>query len=70
MHRPRLLRIYAKSTETGLHSPNNRSHDTVIRVYDEAGNVIETHEHKGRFQTMEKTASTINTLLLRSFASK
>jgi hypothetical protein len=47
MHRPRLLRIYAKSTETGLHSPNNRSHDTVIRVYDDAGNVIETHEDAG-----------------------
>jgi hypothetical protein len=28
----------------------SRSHHTVIRVYDEAGNVIETHEHKGRFQ--------------------
>ena len=24
----------------------SRSHDAVIRVYDEAGNVIETHEHK------------------------
>jgi hypothetical protein len=23
------------------------SHDAVIRVYDEAGNVIETHEHAG-----------------------
>jgi hypothetical protein len=23
----------------------SRSHDAVIRVYDEAGNVIETHEH-------------------------
>jgi len=23
------------------------SHDAVIRVYDEAGNVIETHEHTG-----------------------
>jgi hypothetical protein len=23
---------------------NSRSHDAVIRVYDEAGNVIETHE--------------------------
>jgi len=22
----------------------------VIRVYDEAGNVIETHEHKGEFR--------------------
>jgi hypothetical protein len=25
----------------------SRSHDAVIRVYDEAGNAIETHEHKG-----------------------
>jgi hypothetical protein len=25
----------------------SRSHDAVIRVYDAAGNVIETHEHKG-----------------------
>jgi hypothetical protein len=28
----------------------SRSHDAVIRVYDEAGNVIETHEHKGGIQ--------------------
>jgi hypothetical protein len=27
----------------------SRSHDAVIRVYDEAGNVIEAHEHKGDF---------------------
>ena len=27
----------------------NRSHDAVIRVYDEAGKVIETHEHAGDF---------------------
>jgi hypothetical protein len=27
-----------------------RSHDAVIRVYDEAGNVIETHEHAGEFE--------------------
>ena len=25
----------------------SRSHDATIRVYDEAGNVIETYEHKG-----------------------
>jgi hypothetical protein len=29
---------------------NSPSHDAVIRVYDEAGNVIETHEHKGDFK--------------------
>jgi hypothetical protein len=28
----------------------SRSHEAVIRVYDEAGNVIETHEQKGDFR--------------------
>jgi hypothetical protein len=28
----------------------SRSHDAVIRVYDETGNVIETHEHVGKFR--------------------
>jgi hypothetical protein len=28
----------------------SRSYDAVIRVYDEADNVIETHEHKGEFK--------------------
>jgi len=28
----------------------SRSHDAVIRVYDEVGNVIETHEHKREFK--------------------
>jgi hypothetical protein len=28
----------------------SRSHDAVIRVYDDAGNVIETHEHVGEFK--------------------
>ena len=28
----------------------SRSHDAVIGVYDEAGNVIERHEHKGEFK--------------------
>jgi hypothetical protein len=28
----------------------SRSHDAVIRVYDESGNVIETHDHKGDFK--------------------
>jgi hypothetical protein len=25
----------------------SRSHDAVIRVYDDAGNTVETHEHTG-----------------------
>jgi hypothetical protein len=29
---------------------NSGSHDAVIRVYDEAGDVIETHEHTGDFK--------------------
>jgi hypothetical protein len=28
----------------------SRSHHAVIRVYDEAGNVIQTHEHAGDFK--------------------
>jgi hypothetical protein len=28
----------------------SRSHPGVIRVYDETGNVIETHEHTGDFK--------------------
>ena len=28
----------------------SRSHDAVIRIYDAAGNVIETHEHKREFK--------------------
>jgi hypothetical protein len=28
----------------------SRSHDAVIRVYDGAGNMVETHEHKGHFK--------------------
>ena len=31
-----------------MHS--SHSHNAVIRVYDEAGNVIETHEHEGDFR--------------------
>ncbi len=27
-----------------------RSHDAVIRVYDETGNVIDCHEHTGDFK--------------------
>ena len=30
----------------------SRSHDAVIRVYDESGNVIEMHEHTGDFKEL------------------
>jgi hypothetical protein len=39
----------AASNAIGYASQYSRSHDAVIRVYDESGNVIETHEHKGDF---------------------
>jgi len=32
----------------------SRSHNAVIRVYDEAGNVIETHEHAGDFKEWQR----------------
>ena len=40
-----------------MHS--SRSHDAVIRVYDAAGNLIETHQHKGNFK--EPSASPLET---------
>jgi hypothetical protein len=40
---PALLRLSAMISYS-------RSHDAVIRVYDEAGNVLETHDHAGDFK--------------------
>ena len=40
----------AASNAIGYASQYSRSHDAVIRVYDEAGAVIETHEHAGDFK--------------------
>jgi hypothetical protein len=40
----------AVSNAIGYAMHRSRSHDAVIRVYDEAGDVIETHEHKGEFK--------------------
>ena len=37
----------AISNAIGYAKFRSRSHDAVIRVYDETGSVIETHEHKG-----------------------
>jgi hypothetical protein len=35
------------SNAIGYAKFRSRSHDAVIRVYDAAGKVTETHEHKG-----------------------
>jgi hypothetical protein len=40
----------ALSNAIGYAMHDSRSHDAVIRVYDGAGKVIETHEHKGAFK--------------------
>jgi hypothetical protein len=40
----------AASNAIGYASQDSRSYDAIIRVYDEAGNVIETHEHAGDFK--------------------
>ena len=40
----------AASNAIGYAMHRSRSHDAVIRVYDESGNVIEAHEHKGEFK--------------------
>ena len=43
--------LYAEVGEAVAYAKfDSRSHRAVIRVYDEAGNVIETHEHKGEFR--------------------
>jgi hypothetical protein len=33
----------------------SRSHDAVIRVYDEAGNAIETHEHPASSKSRQRS---------------
>ena len=43
----------------------SRSHDPVIRVYDDGGNVIETHEHQGMFKT-PAAASAESSFLLQN----
>jgi hypothetical protein len=40
----------AVSNATGYAMHDSRSHDAVIRVYDEAGKVIETHQHTGELK--------------------
>jgi hypothetical protein len=40
----------AISNAIGCAKFRSRSHDAVIRVYDEAGNVIETHEQASEFR--------------------
>jgi hypothetical protein len=51
-----VLRVSPKQAAQALQASEaatnkfSRSHDAVMRVYDEKGNVIETHEHAGDFK--------------------
>jgi hypothetical protein len=40
----------AISNAVGYAEHRSRSHDAMIRVYDDAGNVIKTHKHAGDFR--------------------
>ena len=41
---------YGEPNAIGYAEHRSRSHHAVIRVYDAAGNVIETHGHAGDFK--------------------
>ena len=51
-----MLRVNPKQAARALQAPEaatnkfSRSHAAMIRVYDESGNVIDTHEHAGDFR--------------------
>ena len=49
-HRDEASACMANLDAIGYVQFHSRSADAVIRVYDEAENVIETHKHKGDFK--------------------
>jgi hypothetical protein len=49
-HRLRYGEPNAISNAVGYAKFRSPSHRAVIRAYDDAGNVIETHEHAGDFE--------------------
>jgi hypothetical protein len=50
----------AISNAIGYAEHRSRSHHAVIRVYDDAGNVIETHEHKGDLKEWGRVAISLS----------
>jgi hypothetical protein len=52
----------AISNAIGYAKHRSRSHQAVIRVYDAAGDVIETHQHKGDFDRTLKTWVAVTTI--------
>jgi len=49
----------AVSNAIGYAKHRSRSHNAVIRVYDETGNVIETHEQAGESSTYSRFGPTL-----------
>ena len=49
-HQSRDSKVLRRLLVSGRAMHSSRSADAVIRVYDVAGNVMETHEHKGEFK--------------------
>jgi len=45
-----MVMLMLSRMQSGYAKFYSRSHAAVIRVYDESGNVIETHEHAGDFK--------------------
>jgi hypothetical protein len=39
-----------RSATQSIRGARSRLHDAVIRIYDDAGNVVETYEHEGDFK--------------------
>ena len=44
------LRYDTPNNAIGYAMHTSRSHDAVIRVYDDVGNVIQTHAHNGELK--------------------
>ena len=57
--------------QSATQSFRSRSHDAVIRVYDAAGNLIETHEHAVIFESRElRNALVFNQKAVADYSDK
>jgi hypothetical protein len=53
----------AVANAIGYAEHRSRSHQAVIRVYDESGNVVETQEHAGAYQSSGANSTSLTTHL-------
>jgi hypothetical protein len=68
-HAVRARRNGNRSLESGYAKFCSRSRDAVIRVYDEADNVIETHEQAGDLKEWSASLVRITSIELSDFVS-